>query len=206
MDANWVWCTHSIKSSEVFFFSFLVWIFAIKMSVFVGNSPVVISQRFHVVYHSYLVRYTGRNGIIRVCETGPDDAVIVPLPDWTERIPYFNYLILTRIFDYKIKMLWPFRLNQFMDVLLGPFISTPWWIPCENLTNCQRPGGSLLIWINLIPTWISNYTHYMVWDEITYLSPAFNGTTPGVRTSIISSHTLLGMRLLIHAGIKINPC
>ena len=29
----------------------------------------------------------------------------------------------------------------------------------------------------LIPAWISNYTHYNVWDEITYPFLNFNGAT-----------------------------
>ena len=29
----------------------------------------------------------------------------------------------------------------------------------------------------LIPTWISNYTHYKMWDEITNPFPNFNGAT-----------------------------
>ena len=31
--------------------------------------------------------------------------------------------------------------------------------------------------LTLIPTWISNYTHYNVWDEITYPFLNFNGAT-----------------------------
>ena len=40
-------------------------------------------------------------------------------------------------------------------------------------------GHLLLTWITvtLIPTWISNYIHYKVWDEITYPFPNFSGTT-----------------------------
>ena len=30
---------------------------------------------------------------------------------------------------------------------------------------------------NEIPPWISNYTHYNVWDEITYPFLSFNGAT-----------------------------
>ena len=41
--------------------------------------------------------------------------------------------------------------------------------------------------LTLIPALIKNYIHYKVWDEITY--PFIN---------LISSHTLLGMWLLIH--------
>ena len=31
--------------------------------------------------------------------------------------------------------------------------------------------------LTLIPAWINNYTHYKVWDEITYPFPNFNGGT-----------------------------
>ena len=31
--------------------------------------------------------------------------------------------------------------------------------------------------LTLIPAWISNYTHYNVWDEITYPFLNFNGET-----------------------------
>ena len=48
--------------------------------------------------------------------------------------------------------------------------------------------------LTLIPAWISNNTHYNVWDVITYPFLNFNGCT------------LLGVWLLIHAGIKVNPC
>ena len=42
----------------------------------------------------------------------------------------------------------------------------------------------------LIPTWISDYIHYKMWDEIAYTHP------PPI---------LLGMWLLIHVVIKIKP-
>ena len=53
-----------------------------------------------------------------------------------------------------------------------------------------------------IHAWISNYIHYKVWDAIKYLFPKFNGCT----FAVILSHTLLEMCLLIHTGIKDNPC
>ena len=31
--------------------------------------------------------------------------------------------------------------------------------------------------LTLIPAWISNYTHYNAWDEITYPFLNFNGAT-----------------------------
>ena len=46
-----------------------------------------------------------------------------------------------------------------------------------------------------------------VWDEITYQFLNFNGRTVEVYEWISnSSHILLGMWLLIHAGIKVKPC
>ena len=39
-----------------------------------------------------------------------------------------------------------------------------------------------------------------MWDEITYPFLNFNGAY------VILSHTLQGMWLLIHAGIKVKPC
>ena len=61
--------------------------------------------------------------------------------------------------------------------------------------------------LTLIPAWVSNYVHYNVWDEIIYPFPTSmvkplkfgNGY-------IISSHTLSGILLLIHLGIKVNVC
>ena len=38
-------------------------------------------------------------------------------------------------------------------------------------------GPLLLTWFNLIPTWMSNYIHFNVWDEITYPFLNFNSAT-----------------------------
>ena len=46
-----------------------------------------------------------------------------------------------------------------------------------------------------------------VWDEIT--NPFLNSTVVPLRFMngyVISSNTLPGMQLLIHAGIKVKPC
>ena len=51
--------------------------------------------------------------------------------------------------------------------------------------------------LNQILAWISNYTYPKLWDEIIHLFPNVNGV-------VISSHTMLDMRLFIHAGIKVN--
>ena len=50
----------------------------------------------------------------------------------------------------------------------------------DSLAHCcclphQSAGTPLLTWINFNPTWIGNYIHYTVWDEITYPFPNFNG-------------------------------
>ena len=59
----------------------------------------------------------------------------------------------------------------------------------------------------IIPSWMSNYIHFKVWDEIVYPLPNFNGAIVKVCEWIsIIIHILLCMRLLICAEIKINPC
>ena len=66
-------------------------------------------------------------------------------------------------------------------------------------------GPLLLTWFN--STWISNYNHYNVWDEISYPFPNFNGATVEVWEWISNfAHTSHCMWLFIHAGIKVNPC
>ena len=65
----------------------------------------------------------------------------------------------------------------------------------------MRPGPPLL-------TWISNHMHYKVLDEVTYPFPNVNCATVEVWEWIIInfiSH-LMGRWLLIHGGIKVNPC
>ena len=57
----------------------------------------------------------------------------------------------------------------------------------------------------LIPAWMSNYIHYNMWDEITYPFPNFNNATVEVWKWIsnFTPHSLLGMWLFVHAGIKL---
>ena len=46
-----------------------------------------------------------------------------------------------------------------------------------------------------------------MWDEITYPLPNFNGCTVEVSEWIYHlTHTVLDVRLFIHAEIKVNPC
>ena len=101
------------------------------------------------------------------------------------------------------------------------------WVVC-HIVSCVLKWrlGPLLVRI-------SNYIHCGVRGEITYLFPNVNRTTvevwewiwriivkhprmlsaqfvalckPEPNGYVFSSHTLPGMYILIHAGIKVNPC
>ena len=57
----------------------------------------------------------------------------------------------------------------------------------------------LLTWINFNPSMDELLDHYKEWNKISYQFLKFgNGW-------VISAHTFLGMWLLLHAGIKVNP-
>ena len=66
---------------------------------------------------------------------------------------------------------------------------------CDNLRYIQGPR--LPTWINANPSMDKLLHPLSSVDEITYSFPNFNG-------AVISSHTLLGMWLLAHAGIKVH--
>ena len=73
-------------------------------------------------------------------------------------------------------------------------LSSKWWL----FPFCIRG-------LTLIPEWISNYTP-IIKCEITYLFPHINAVALKFGNGwVIPWHTLLGMWLLIHAVIKINP-
>ena len=79
----------------------------------------------------------------------------------------------------------------------------------ENLTNGAliTPHQSPLLstWINFNPS-MNKYLHQLK-SEIMFPSLNFNSCTIEVWKWISdSSHSLLGMWLLIHAGIKVNLC
>ena len=46
-----------------------------------------------------------------------------------------------------------------------------------NQLLSEPSGPFYLHGLTLIPAWISNYTHYNVWEEITYPFLNFNGAT-----------------------------
>ena len=56
------------------------------------------------------------------------------------------------------------------------------------LVYCWAP-----FYLTLIPAWISNYTHYKLWDEITYPFLNFNGCTIEVQQWIsnLISHFIM---------------
>ena len=121
------------------------------------------------------------------------------------------------------KFEWNFRylIFQIISVMDG------WGISCElalkwmslDLTNDKSTLVQVMAWCRqatshylsqcwprsllpyeLIPAWISNYIQFKVWDEITYPFPNFSGA------AIEVWEWILDMWLLIHAGIKVNPC
>ena len=59
-----------------------------------------------------------------------------------------------------------------------------------------------------MPVWISNRTHYKVWDEITYPFQNFNGAVVEFWEWIGNyiPHFIGNVIIHIHAGIKVNPC
>ena len=105
-------------------------------------------------------------------------------------------------------------------VVYGSTMSGHRWMRCHGRLRARRgwSGHRLPLRIFqvrrcfsrsnlLIPAWISNHIYYKVWDVITYPFPNFNGATVEVWEWVnISSHAFLGMWLLIHVGIKSNPC
>ena len=85
--------------------------------------------------------------------------------------------------------------DNFMGSRIDGSICSCAWI-CEELKNWLTLadwslGAPLTDMVILIPAWISYYIHYKVCDENIY--------------PFISSHILLGMRLLIHSGLKVGP-
>ena len=75
-----------------------------------------------------------------------------------------------------------------------------------NITHLTFLWPLLLTWINLIPAGINNYIRHKVWHEIAYPVPNFNRCTVEIFGKVISPHTLTGMWLFIHDGVKVKPC
>ena len=84
-----------------------------------------------------------------------------------------------------------------------PKLETAMWSIRYDIVECIVPT-----WFILIPAWISNYTHYEMWNEIIYPFAKLNGCTVEVWKWICNfiPHFCLDMWIFIHAGIKINPC
>ena len=88
------------------------------------------------------------------------------------------------------------------------------WLSADTpLTFSWITVALLLTWFN---AWTINYINHNVSVEIAYplsnfnvstvIVSNFNVSTDEVWESVMSSHTLLGMWLLIHVRIKVNPC
>ena len=74
-----------------------------------------------------------------------------------------------------------------------------WWL-CWQAIRYQWP---ILLRLSLIPTWINDYTHYKMWDGITYPFPNFNDATVG-NGQVISSQTLLSTWFLPILWLQLN--
>ena len=97
-----------------------------------------------------------------------------------------------------------------------------WWLDAEEATSlyrhqqwftiplyiCVIAVASLLpIRFNFNPVGISSYIYYKMLGEITY--PFLISTVATLQFGngkVISSHTLLGMWLLIHVRMEVNAC
>ena len=85
--------------------------------------------------------------------------------------------------------------------------------PCHmvSLAHFEKLPAATFCWygLTLSPAWISNNTHYKVWDKIIHPFPNFTSATIELWVAlmkfgngeVISPHTLLCMQLLIHSMI-----
>ena len=65
----------------------------------------------------------------------------------------------------------------------------------------------LLTWFIFNPSWIGNYIHYKLWDEIIYSFSNFYGCTIEFWEWISNFNPHVpGHVIVIHAGIKDKPC
>ena len=71
-----------------------------------------------------------------------------------------------------------------------------------QISTCASLSSPLCCMQYRLSTLVSNYIYHKVWDVITHPFPNFKATVGN--GWVLSSHTLLGMLLLIHAGVKVN--
>ena len=57
----------------------------------------------------------------------------------------------------------------------------------------------------LIPAWISNHTHYEMWDEISYPFLNYNCCIVEVWEWMSNFIPHITRYVIIHAGVKVNP-
>ena len=71
-----------------------------------------------------------------------------------------------------------------------------------QISTCASLSSPLCCMQYRLSTLVNNYIYHKVWDVITHSFPNFKATVGN--GWVLSSHTLLGMLLLIHAGVKVN--
>ena len=98
---------------------------------------------------------------------------------WIRPIHYWHTAISKFNLKNPMSMSW---VGPKVKIIVGPI--TNWsihipFIPCNWTTHSWDMAWAPFYYHGLtsIPAWISNYTHYNVWDEITYPFLNFNGAT-----------------------------
>ena len=77
----------------------------------------------------------------------------------------------------------------------------------KRLIRWELADNLPILWVALIPAWISNYVHCKVWDEITYPFPNFNGGTVEVWewiSNFIPPFTSWACDYISMLGLKLN--
>ena len=72
-----------------------------------------------------------------------------------------------------VVILW--KLYTIIKIRHGETISSTCWAPFYRFVVTTWPCAQWWVLGPFLPTWISNYAHHKVWDEITCLFPNFNG-------------------------------
>ena len=104
---------------------------------------------------------------------------------------------------FVLQIKWRLRIS---DVVPSSYLLSTGYVLLQH-TSWLEPRFLTRINYYVTPAGISNYTHWKLWYEITYPFPNFNGCTFEISDWIsFSSHMLLGMWLLIQAGITVDPC
>ena len=105
--------------------------------------------------------------------------------DISYNVPRIGYVTLAEVSD-RISIVAHYLLVKSLQFILSRVSFDDLKTSCTDLTTWKGTTGALtsvargpFYWqgLTLIPALISNYTHYNVWDEITYPFLNFNGAT-----------------------------